>query len=229
MIDIHSHILPFVDDGSQEINSSIKMIKDSINQGVTDIILTPHYRMNYKLTPQQINLEFDKFKKIVADEGLKINLFLGQEIYIDDNYKQYFVDGNLITLNKSRYVLIEYNFIKKVDYVEIAYEIIRLGYIPVIAHFERYLGTDLFIAVEIKNMGGFIQVNAESIVGKQRRAFYKKVKQLFKNDLVDFVASDVHDYRDNHLFKAYKFVEKKFGTDVAKKTFIDNAKKILEG
>lgn len=229
MIDIHSHVLPFVDDGSQEINSSIKMIKDSINQGVTDIILTPHYRMNYKLTPQQINLEFNKFKKIVADEGLDINLFLGQEIYIDDNYKQYFVDGNLITLNKSRYVLIEYDFIKKVDYVEIAYEIIRLGYIPVIAHFERYLRTDLFIAVEIKNMGGLIQVNAESIVGKQKRCFYKKVKQLFKNDLVDFVASDVHDYRDNHLFKAYKFVEKKFGTDVAKKTFIDNAKKILEG
>ncbi len=229
MIDIHTHILPFVDDGSLDNNISIDMLKECVNQGITDIILTPHYRKIYKLPPNVLKGEFEKFKKIVSDENLPVNLYLGQEIFIDEHYKRAFANKKVLSMNDSKFVLLEFDYDKYVDMTEIVYELKVLGYIPIIAHYERYLNSDLKTAFEIKSLGGLIQVNAESIVGKFKRRYYGLVKKLFKENLIDFVSSDVHHNRENLLLEANKFVEKKFGVDTANKVFTLNAKKIIKG
>ncbi len=229
MIDIHTHILPFVDDGSIDNNLSLDMIKECVNQGVTDIIFTPHYRRIYKLPPNILQGEFEKFKKIVSDANIPVNLYLGQEIFIDNSYKQTFSAKKVLSMNQSKFVLIEFDYENDVDMPDIIYELKMLGYTPIIAHYERYLMSDVETAHEIKALGGMIQINAESIVGKTKRYYAGLIKKLFKNNLVDFVASDVHHNRVNHLLLAKQFVQKKFGKDIANKVFVENAKMIIKG
>ena len=227
MIDIHTHILPFVDDGSANENLSVAMLKECVNQGITDIILTPHYRKMFKKTPDELKVEFENLKSKVKD--IPINLYLGQEFYIDENFKKNIRKKQALTINGTKYLLIEFEYINDVEMVDIVYEVRRLGFIPIVAHYERYFDSDLTQAIEIKNLGGLIQVNADSLVGASKKFYKKLIKQLFKNDLVDFVASDVHFDRENLLWKAKNFVEKKYGKERAQKLFIENAKKLIEG
>ena len=228
MIDVHTHILPFVDDGSFDENLSFSILNECVNQGITDVILTPHYRKMYKKTPNELKEEFEKFKSLVK-EKLPINLYLGQEFYIDDDYKTNIENGQALTINGTKFLLIEFEYINDVEMVDIVYEVKRLGYLPIVAHYERYFDSDLSQAFEIKNVGGLIQVNADSLVGASKKFYKKLIKQLFKNDLVDFVASDVHYDRENLMLKAKNFVEKKYGKDMADKVFVKNAKKLIEG
>ena len=104
-----------------------------------------------------------------------------------------------------------------------------MGYVPVIAHFERSTYADVSVAEEVKALGGYIQINADSFFGKGKKAYYKKIKSLFKDGLVDFVASDVHAFRENYFNKAYNFVLKKFGESTANAVFNENALKIING
>ncbi len=228
MIDIHTHILPFVDDGSADADLSLSMLKECVEQGITDVILTPHYRKMYKKTPSELKSEFEKFKSL-AEGQLPINIYLGQEFYIDGDYKANINKGEALTINDTKYLLIEFEYINDVEMVDIVYEIKMLGYVPIVAHYERYFDSDLSQAIEIKNVGGLIQVNADSLVGASKKFYHKLIKQLFKNDLVDFVASDVHYDRENLLSKAKRFVEKKYGKEMANRLFIENAKKLIEG
>ena len=227
MIDIHTHIMPFVDDGSEDYNLSIAMLKECVNQGITDVILTPHYRKMFKKTPDELKEAFENFKSKVKD--IPVNLYLGQEFYIDKDYKKNIRKKQALTINGTKFLLIEFEYINDVEMVDIVYEVKRIGFIPIVAHYERYYDSDLTQAIEIKNVGGLIQVNADSLVGAGKKFYRKLIKQLFKNDLVDFVASDVHFDRENLFLKAKKFVEKKYGKERAQKIFIENAKKLIEG
>ncbi len=229
MIDIHTHILPFVDDGSFDKNLSLDMLKECVRQGITDVVLTPHYRKIYKLTPDILKSEFEKFKSIVNSENIPVNLYLGQEVFIDEYYKRVFTSNKILSMNDSKYVLIEFDYEDEVDMPDIVYELKVMGYTPIIAHYERYFKSNLETALEINSLGGLIQINADSIVGKTKRRYWRLIKKLFKNDLVDFVASDIHHNRENLLLEAKQFVQKKFGIDTANKVFIENAKKIIKG
>ena len=230
MIDIHTHVLPFVDDGSDSFETSFLMLENAVNQGITQMILTPHFsEREYEPEKNQLIKEFEDFKVKVKERGLSIALFLGQEIFIRKGYKKLFENQQVLTMSNTPFVLIEFDTRLDFDISEAVYDLKRMGYQPIVAHFERYSYADISVAEEIKSVGGYIQVNAGSIVGKNKRTYFKKVKELIKEGLVDFVASDIHDFRDNQMKKAFEFVEKRFGEQTARKLFIENAKKIIEG
>lgn len=229
MIDIHTHILPEVDDGSVSLECSLSMIKECVKQGTTDIILTPHYRNEYKVKAEDLKERFIKFKDYIDKNGIAVNLYLGQEIFIEKDYKTLFKDNTFLSINGGKHVLIEFSYDSKWDITEVVYDLTIMGYTPIIAHIERYVNYDISVATEVKDLGGLIQVNAESLVGKQKRAFGKKVKRMLKEGLVDFIASDYHFNRENLLAKAQAFVKKKYGEEIAQKVFIENAKKVIEG
>lgn len=227
MIDIHSHLLPFVDDGSNSEETSLLLLKNAQDIGVTDVILTPHYKTGFKKTPEELKEVFSSFVKKKNERNINVNLYLGNEIHYSKNTRKALKDNTVLSLNGTKYVLIEFEYFKPVDVTEVVYGLLLDGYIPIVAHVERYAYISIGDIIEIKNMGGLIQVNANSFVGDSKRRLKKRVKKLFKLSLVDFVASDEHAKRKNCLSLAREFVVKKYGNDIANKIFVENAKKII--
>lgn len=227
MTDIHSHVLPCVDDGSESNEDSVAILKEEAAQGVKNVILTPHYRPPFLKEKSELKERFESFKKFVKEQGVDVNLYLGQEIYVREKTVSLLNEGKLLTLNDTKYVLAEFSTSHRSDVTEAVYGLTINGYIPIVAHIERYSYLGVSDAEEIKSLGGLIQVNAASVMGKPRGEYRKRVKKLIKAGLVDFVASDVHFVRKNYMRDAYRYVEKKFGESQAEKLFFTNAEKII--
>ena len=208
MFDIHTHIIPNIDDGSSSLEDSILMIEDSIKQGIKNIILTPHfdiYGMKCDVDTNYKN-EFIKFKEEVAKRNLDVNLYLGNEIYYTKGIYKLLREGKIYSLGDTNKVLIELDFVNKIDnFEEMLYEFKVENYQVVIAHAERYNYSNFKLVREWKKLGALIQVNASSFYA------YKKIKKLaqklLKANLIDYIASDVHSFRKNciqNFIKEYK-------------------------
>ncbi|MBR2337334.1 MAG: hypothetical protein IKA61_05280 [Clostridia bacterium] len=212
MTDIHCHVLPFVDDGSDSFETSVSMLEEQIRQGVKNVILTPHYRQGFYFADDgEIRKCFDELLAKVKERGLNINLFLGREITVYDNLEKDVKEGRFISLANSRFVLLEFPYSTDTDIEEICYKIKLLGYVPVVAHVERY---SYYRSVEkvkrLKECGAVIQVNSAPIVKASMASENKFVKKLLKGKLVDVVASDWHSTRTNCFQDAYQKVKSKY-------------------
>lgn len=227
MIDIHSHILHSVDDGSLNLEQSLAMLKEEENQGVTDVVLTPHYRADYLPKSDDIRLKFTELKRSVEQNGINVKLHLGQEIFVFEGIVKALKEDKVISVNDGKYVLVEFSAKHVNDIPETVYMLLKNGFIPIVAHIGRYFYANIETAREVKELGGLIQVNAGSICGAFR--YKRKALALIKAGLVDFVASDVHHNRKNYMLKAYKKVERKFGKETADRLFTENAKAIIQG
>ena len=228
MIDIHTHVLPLVDDGSKSVESSIELVKEAVAQGVTHMFLTPHFRMTYKNSPKDLKQKFSDFVKKVKEQNIPIELYLGEEIYCYHSLERALKDNKVISVNSSPYILIEFDYAKNREVDEIIYDLTRLGYIPIVAHAERYNYSTPFLLEELRNLGALIQVNSHSIVRSGFSRTGKKAREFLKEGLVDFVASDAHSFRTYTMKLAYDKVCKKYGKEVADNLFINNAKKIID-
>ena len=230
MIDVHSHIIYGVDDGSPDVKTSLSMLENAVNQGTDKIFCTPHYRKPYNKSPEEIREKFLNLKNAANEKGLPVELYLGQEIYCKaDEYRKLLKSGSVLTMNDGRFVLLEFDFNNSQDVADVVYEVKTMGLIPIVAHIERYPYLNIDDAYEVKKAGGFIQINADSVIGGGGKKVKKFVKTLFKEGFVDFVASDVHSGRENNLKKAFEYVKKKFGEDAAEVVFNVNAKRIIKG
>ncbi len=199
MCDIHTHIIPLVDDGSSSIEESIELIKMEIKNGVTKIVCTPHQRDEIFNKEEIINVFF-KLKEKVS--SLQVDLYLGAEVLYYDNIINDLKDNKILTMNNSNYFLLEFPTTLEFDIPSIVYEIIIAGYIPIIAHIERYDYLKVEDYVIIREYGGLISINSSSIRGLFTS---KKCKYLLKKGMCDFVCSDCHD-SENRLvsFKGAK-------------------------
>lgn len=227
MIDIHSHLLPLVDDGSDSVETSLTLLRECEEMGVTDVVLTPHYKNPYKKTPEELKEVFNSFVKRKEENGIVVNLYLGSELHDSKNLKSRIKNGEVLTINGTKFVLVEFDYFNRTDITETIYSLVHSGYVPIIAHAERYVYFTLDEVIEAKSLGALVQVNASSIVGDAGKGSKKFARKLFKNSLVDFVASDMHMSRTNYLLEAKKIVEKKYGKDIAEKVFCENAKSII--
>ena len=229
MIDIHTHILPNVDDGSDSIESSIEMLKDAKEQGVTHIILTPHAIVNSStyLSKDQLQKKYDEFIKKVEDIGIKV--YLGSEIYYTEKSYKKLLKNELKTINDSKYFIIEFPMHHPTDIDEIMYDAKVKGFNPILAHPERYNFLNVDDVASIKQ-NALIQINTTSILGQHGRNIKKFAFELMKNNLVDFVSSDCHNSheRNVNLEKTYRIVSKKFGKTYADKIFRINQEKLIE-
>jgi protein-tyrosine phosphatase len=229
MIDIHTHILPNVDDGSDSIETSIEMLKDAKEQGVTHIILTPHAILNSStyLSKEELQTKYDEFIKKIEDIGIKV--YLGSEIYYTEKSYKKLLKNELKTINDSKYFIMEFPMHHHTDIDEIMYDAKIKGFNPILAHPERYNFLKVDDVASIKQ-NALIQVNTTSILGNHGRSIKKFAFELMKNNLVDFVSSDCHNphERNVNLEKTYKIVSKKFGKNYADKIFRINQEKLIE-
>jgi protein-tyrosine phosphatase len=222
MIDIHTHILPQVDDGSPNLETSIFMIEEAVKSGVTDLFCTPHfYRLkNYRSSFSHNQAVFNELQTVVQAKGYPIRLYLGSEIFYTIETIQDLRDKTVIPLGQSKLVLLEFSTgDDHEDLGEAIHNVRSLGFIPVMAHMERYrYAGDKDWAI-VKKMGALIQVNAASVLGIPNRSYQKKVLKMIKQGLVDFVASDIHQFRSNHLLEASLMIQKKFGFSMVEQLF----------
>jgi len=223
VIDIHSHVLPFVDDGSDNMEMSLAMIREASEAGVTDLFLTPHYmRLRDYLSNASENREiFSELTNKVKQEGISIKLYLGNEIYYSLDILDALRTGTIIPLGNSNKVLVEFSLFEEDEEItEAIHNIKSLGYVPIIAHPERYPYISKLSDYEIiKQMGALIQLNASSIIGQRDKLAHKKAVAIIKAGLADFIASDQHVPGKNHLEEARNIINRKFGLPVAKALF----------
>lgn len=228
MIDIHSHILFGVDDGAETFEESMELIKEEVEKGVSHIIFTPHFnKRNYHQDKDKISANFHSLKEATQKENLNVELYLGNEVYMDFNNYDSIIENGFTTLAESKYILVEFNELIPPDNMpEICYEINVSGYIPIIAHAERYeiLYKNRQMLIDVLNEGAHLQVNASSILHKENKERNKLANFLLKSKLVSFVASDVHNTtsRKFYLDEAYKEVSKKYGQEYTNQIFKHN-------
>lgn len=188
--DIHCHILPGVDDGSEDMDMTLAMIEKAYSQGVRRIIATPHYHMGYvQSDPEKVQKLLKELKEKVCEKYPDLEIKAGNEIFFSDDVTELLQNGKILTMGgeESRYVLVEFSPGDPFERIRSAITtLVRAGYRPIIAHVERYHCMEKNAAhfEELRDQGVLFQVNYNS-VGKSQ--------WLFKHEFVDFLATDCHN------------------------------------
>ncbi len=229
MIDIHTHILPNVDDGASSLENSLNMLRQANEQGVTHLVLTPHAILNSKTYRSKEELQ-SSFKRLVEEaKDIPIKLYLGSEIFYSDKVIEKLLSGELLTFADSKYLLIEFSMREESDLDEILYNIRVKGFKPILAHPERYEYLTLNKLRMLKE-NILVQINTTSIEGMHGKIVKKRAFDYLKAGLVDFVSSDCHNdtTRKCSLKNSYEIVSKKFGSVYANRIFRDNQLKMID-
>jgi protein-tyrosine phosphatase len=231
IIDIHNHTLYGVDDGPRSIKESLKMLQDAKNQGVETVILTPHYRHGMFGYPSRLVEDNFAYLREKA-KPIGINLYLGCEYHIDDMATEAFDSHRCHTLADSDYVLCEYKYETPYSYIERqTYHLLSSGYIPIIAHAERYkcLASDSKLCDKLSHMGALIQINADSVLGLTGFVDKYVCKKLLKKECVHIIASDAHgcEQRSSHMGQCYEYISNKYDSSYADLLFYRNPSKIF--
>ncbi len=215
MIDIHTHILPGIDDGSKNPEMSVEMLSSLKEEGVTDVVLTPHFYPSQNSVERFLERRRASFENLMEElEGrsLGLRLHLGAEILFMDSLDR--VDGlGEMALGNTKYILLEMPFTKwSRRNLDTVYKVICNGYNPIIAHFERYIGFNggLDEMRELKSMGCLLQMNASNFNGFFNR---RRAVKYFGDHLASLLGSDTHnlDSRPPKIKFAYDIVREKLG------------------
>lgn len=197
--DIHSHILPGIDDGSPDVETSIMLIKGLYELGIRKTIATPHIIADmYRNTPATINNALDKVREAVSKEGIDIEINAAAEYMLDDYFlKLLRTEKKLLTIH-GNVILTEQSYATPSGNLnEISFELMTAGYKPIMAHPERYIFYQGKFEefTHLKDMGFLLQVNLLSLTGYWGKGVAKAARYLFDNNLVDFIATDLHHER----------------------------------
>lgn len=216
MIDIHSHILPGIDDGAESMEAALEMLKIIQADGVETIFATPHYyREYYEKDYEHVKLNITDLRNRIlqSDQDIKIEILPGQEVFVNSYTLELYKEGIIGTLGSTRYMLVELPF----DYLEtktldMIYELRLLGVVPVIAHPERYsyIIEKPSSINELISEGCLFQINSENIVGGINKQAKKTADILIKHGICDFIASDIHrtGRRYSRVLSAWEKVKK---------------------
>ena len=231
MIDFHSHILPGIDDGSRNLEQSIAMVNEAKEAGFTKIISTSHYMENYYECKER---DRRQLLKKVQENVQGIELILGNEIYITNNIIELLQNGQASSINGTKYVLFEFPLIttRPMNDKEVIYRLVENGYIPIIAHPERYpfIQENPDYLFELEEMGALFQANYGSIIGMYGLKAKKTLKILLKNNLISFLGSDVH--RPEQVYNKMPKIIKKLKKIISNEEFEEftqiNPEKVLK-
>lgn len=234
MIDIHSHLLFGVDDGSRTLEESVHVIKKLSEVGYTDIILTPHYiNDSTYVSTREENLDVLKRLKVgLIRNNVNVNLYLGNEIYIDSEIAKLLKNNIISSLNDTKYLLIELPMSGENEiYYDVFLDLINMGYKVILAHPERYISfqKDFNKVYELKELGVLLQSNVGSILGDYGRGAKKTIKRLLKENLITFMGTDIHHNKEEYTFvlKAKKKMGKYLTQKQINNIFENNAKILL--
>ena len=216
-VDIHSHLIPAVDDGSQSMEESLTLLKGMEALGYKKIITTPHIMSDaYQNTPESINKGLDALRIAAINDGITLEIDAAAEYYLDDHFYELIKKGKLLTL-KDNYLLFETSYFSKpLQLEEMIFSITSSGYIPVMAHPERYryIKSPLEEYKRFLELGVVFQVNLNSFAGHYGRKAKELAFFLSENSMISFLGSDIHHkkqvdtLKDVFTSKEYKSILK---------------------
>jgi tyrosine-protein phosphatase YwqE len=199
--DIHSHILPGIDDGSPDVDTSLLLLRSLSDAGITKFICTPHVIGDmYRNTPETINNALDKLKKACRQSGMQTEISAAAEYMLDDYFMELLRKKEPLLTLKKNYILTELSYSASPDNIEqISFEILTNNYQPLMAHPERYFyyHKNYEAYTRLKELGFLLQVNLLSLAGYYGKHVAKAAKFILENNLADFVGTDLHHV--NHL------------------------------
>ena len=196
MIDLHSHVLPGLDDGAQTLDESVEMARAAAEDGVTVLAGTPHVRDDYRTTPAQMEEALAAVRAAVAEAGIPVDVRGGGELAVDwlerfepDELRRFGLGGN------PRYLLVEFPYYGlRLDLGQKLFDLRTEGFVPVLAHPERNgeLVADLGVLERLVGSGVLVQVTAASLDGRLGRRTQAAAKAVVERGLAHMVASDAH-------------------------------------
>ena len=232
-VDIHCHILPGVDDGSQTPEETKAMLQKAWDEGIQIMVATPHYhKQRGKNDIELIKKLLLLTRKLAKEVHPKMQICLGMEIYYGEDVPELLKEGRVVSIRKSRYILVEFSPGDEFQYILNAVRKLQMsGHTVIIAHIERYncLRKDISNVEYLREMGAYLQVNTGSITGSYGRSVKKFLREVLKAHLVQLVGTDAHgsERRTPKMQEAYKEVVKRCGEEYADQIFGQNAKKVL--
>ena len=236
MVDIHCHILPGFDDGSDNIEESLRMARIAAGGGTKAIIVTPHSNIpdsyqNY-LDKEYVDT-FKELKAKIKEAKIPLEIYPGHEIFAAEDFVEQIKKRKLLTLCDSDYPLVEFGFRERSESV---YEKLQLlvaeGFTPIIAHPERYafVAEDRSAALRLKKIGCLLQVNKGSLKNKFGTNAYDVAQALIRREVADFVASDAHSpyMRTPYLADVHEIISELHSEQYADLLLNINPEKVLK-
>ncbi|WP_300902917.1 tyrosine-protein phosphatase [uncultured Clostridium sp.] len=230
MIDVHSHIINEIDDGSKSIEMTISMLKKAEQSGTTDIIATPHFmRGRFEVEYRDVVKRVEELKDIAKENNININIYAGQEVYFSKNILNYYNDKMIGTINNTKYMLIEFPMLEfNIDEaINTIYELQIRGITPIIAHPERYRQfiKDPSLINSLIKEGMLFQLNAGSIAGGFGKDVKKTATKYLEDNIYSFIGSDAHRDigRDTNMKDALEILGENKVNE-----FINNGRLMLE-
>lgn len=232
MIDIHTHILPDIDDGAESYKEAAAIVKESHRQGIRKMVATPHYIENdYQFSRSDLTSRIEKLQTELQAGDINVDIMPGAEVAISYDLGHKIDENKIISLNNSRYILLEFPFFEFPEYAEeVIYDMKVMNYFPIIAHPERYV----YVRSNIDKLYHLItkghvyaQLNIGSLLGKFGVRVKRTAVKLIKNNLIHFIASDVHSnsHRRQYFKKGIKILN---GMDEKYlNSYLENAENVI--
>ena len=235
MFDIHCHILPGVDDGSGNLNDSVEMAQLAAESGTEGIIATPHCNIpgefeNY--WNEELKSKLENLRRILKEKNIPVSIYAGQEVFLSRNFESRLENNGFITLNGSRYMLVELDFrIDEAAAVSRLGKLVSYGYVPIVAHPERYgfVIENPSVIKKLHSSDVLIQLNRGSLMGDFGTKIKRTADWLIANGLADFVASDAHSQysRTPAIADIYEYICENISYDYADILLKNNPLKVI--
>lgn len=232
MIDIHCHILPGVDDGPRDWDLAVAMCRLAYEDGITHAVATPHANYAFEFSPDKIRQQLSELQ---ARATLRPTILTGCDFHLDfDKLQELYRAPERFTINQKSYLLVEFDAMHVLPHFDrLFYEMQSHGVTPIVTHPERNVGLQNQPALvrRMIDVGAPVQVTAASLEGRFGSRAERFAKQLLKQQMVHFVASDAHDAesRPPVLSRAYEIVRQEFGEALAEQLFLANPRAVLDG
>lgn len=200
-VDIHSHLLPGIDDGAKDLEDSILMIKELKSLGFNKIITTPHIMSDlYKNNPQIINSSLLTLKQKLEEEKIEIEINAAAEYYVDYDFEQRIGKERFMTLD-DKHLLIEFSFLESPRNMDdIIFKLQLEGYVIVLAHPARYQYFSVEDYMSLHNRGVLFQLNLLSLIGYYSSQVKQNAELLINHNMVSFVGTDCHNMNHAKLY-----------------------------
>ncbi|MDD4369923.1 MAG: histidinol-phosphatase [Anaerostipes sp.] len=237
VVDIHTHMMYDVDDGSKDLEMSLDLIRMSYDAGIDTIVLTPHFgpRGNENVENTLLRQRTKELEAIARERVDKnISLYLGQELYYRENIVEKLKSGEALSINDTKYVLIEFGVGDSFSRILRAIQSLQYaGYRPIIAHVERYgaIFKKREELEQILDLGAYLQMNANCLVGGMfnREAAY--CRKLLNEQKIHFIASDCHqtNWREPMTKQQIDFLKNKCNNKWLLKVLYEHPRMVLDG